>query len=62
MYLVVRGGFFVGTAAGLNPFGFVAMAALVGLFSKQATSKLDELFSTLFRTGKEGELKDKLAR
>jgi hypothetical protein len=62
VYLVLRGGFFVGTSAGgiLNPFGFVAVAALVGLFSKQATSKLDELFGTMFRTDKERELKDKL--
>jgi hypothetical protein len=50
----------MGGAAGLNPFGFVAVAALVGLFSKQATNKLDELFSTMFRTDKERELKDKL--
>jgi hypothetical protein len=62
VYLVIRGGFFVGTSAGgiLNPFGFVAVASLVGLFSKQATNKLDELFSTMFRTDKERELKDKL--
>ena len=62
VYLVIRGGFFVGTSAGgmLNPFGFVAVAALVGLFSKQATNKLDELFNTMFRTDKERELKDKL--
>jgi hypothetical protein len=36
------------------------VAAIVGLFSKQATSKLDELFGTMFRTDKERELKDKL--
>jgi len=62
VYLVIRGGFFSGTPAGgsSNPFGFVAMAALVGLFSRQAISKLDELFSTLFRTDKDRELKDKL--
>jgi hypothetical protein len=62
MYLVIRGGFFASTtgAAALNPWGFVAVAAMVGLFSKQATNKLDELFSTMFRTDKERELKDKL--
>jgi hypothetical protein len=62
VYLVIRGGFFVGTSAGsiVNPFGFVAVATLVGLFSKQATNKLDELFSTMFKTDKERELKDKL--
>lgn len=62
VYLVIRGGFFAaasGTAA-LNPWGLVAVAALVGLFSKQATNKLDELFSTMFRTDKDLELRDKL--
>lgn len=44
----------------MNPFGFVAVACLVVLFSKQATNKLDELFRTMFRTDKERELKDKL--
>jgi hypothetical protein len=62
MYFVIRGGFLAsatGTAE-LNPWGFVAVAALVGLFSKQATNKLDELFSTMFKTDKERELRDKL--
>lgn len=62
MYLVVRGGFLASApgATALNPWGFVAVAALVGLFSKQATNKLDELFTTMFKTDKERELKDKL--
>jgi hypothetical protein len=61
-YLVVRAGFFATTtgATALNPWGFVAVASLVGLFSKQATNKLDELFSTMFRTDKDRELRDKL--
>jgi hypothetical protein len=64
MYFVVRAGFFASTtgANALNPWGFVAVAAMVGLFTKQATNKLDELFSTMFRTEKDRELKDKLAR
>ena len=37
-------------ATTVNPWGIVAVAALVGLFSKQATNKLDELFSTMFQT------------
>jgi hypothetical protein len=55
-YLVVRGGFLsAGTEAGrLNPYGVAALAALVGMFSKQATDKLDELFNTLFRTAATG--------
>lgn len=51
-YLAIRGGFLsTGTEAGkINPFGITALAGLVGMFSKQATDKLDEIFNTLFRT------------
>ena len=61
-YLAVRGGFFTTTtkASEVNPYGITAIAALVGLFSKQATNKLAELFDTLFKTDKGRELKDKL--
>jgi len=63
VYLALRGGFLpTAPPGGVNPFGFVAMAGLVGLFSKQATQKLDEVFTTLFRTDKPGELRDKLER
>jgi hypothetical protein len=63
VYLALRGGFLpTAPPGGVNPFGFVAMAGLVGLFSKQATQKLDEVFTTLFRTDKPAELKDKLQR
>lgn len=55
-YLVIRGGFLsAGTEAGkINPFGIAALAALVGIFSKQAIDKLDEVFNTLFRTASDG--------
>jgi hypothetical protein len=61
-YLAVRGGFFTTStkASEVNPYGITAIAALVGLFSKQATNKLAELFDTLFKTDKGRELKDKL--
>ena len=51
-YLAIRGGFLsAATEAGkINPFGITALAGLVGMFSKQATDKLDETFNTLFRT------------
>jgi hypothetical protein len=51
-YLVLRGGFLsAGTNTGsINPYGIAALAGLVGMFSKQATDKLDEVFNTLFRT------------
>ena len=50
-YFAVRGGFFSAdaSAADVNPYGVAALAGLAGLFSKQATDKLRELFETLFR-------------
>ena len=59
-YAVLRGGFLTGTAADVrvvNPFGAIAVAALVGMFSDKASLKLKEIFDTLFksddkRTGK----------
>ena len=61
-YLGVRGGFFISGTKGtdVNPYGVTAVAGLVGLFSKQATNKLSELFDTLFKTEKGKELRDKL--
>lgn len=61
-YLSVRGGFFMTGTKGtdVNPYGITAVAGLVGLFSKQATNKLSEVFDTLFKTDKGKELKDKL--
>ena len=50
-YFAVRGGFFSGSSqtSSVNPYGIAAMAGLAGLFSKQATDKLREVFETLFR-------------
>jgi hypothetical protein len=61
-YLSVRGGFFMTGTKGsdVNPYGITAVAALVGLFSKQATNKLAEVFDTLFKSDKGKDLKDKL--
>ena len=54
-YFVVRAGLFSGAfadasdgAANVNPFGFAALAGLTGMFAKQATAKLEELFDNLF--------------
>ncbi len=61
-YVAIRGGFLsAGTEAGnINPFGIAALAGLVGMFSKQATDKLNEVFNTLFRTApNEGDSKRK---
>lgn len=49
-YLVIRGGFFSSqaTAQQTSPFGFAALASLVGLFSQQAALKLKEVAETLW--------------
>jgi hypothetical protein len=51
-YVTIRGGLFTGASSGaeINPFGVAALAGLAGMFSKQATDKLDEMFTALFRT------------
>jgi len=50
-YFAIRGGFFGGStdSTDINPYGVAALAGLVGLFSKQATDKLREIFDTAFR-------------
>jgi hypothetical protein len=44
VYLVLRAGLITGGSASQDPFGFAAVAALVGLFSSQAAEKLKEVF------------------
>lgn len=46
----------------LNPYGMMAIACLVGLFSKEASAKLEEVFKSLFAVRKENQpkYKDKL--
>jgi len=57
-YAAVRGGVLAITtgsnakASELNPFGVVSVAAMVGMFSKAATTKLGEVFDTLFKSDK----------
>jgi hypothetical protein len=48
-YVVVRGGFFSPQAniQQTSPFGFAALAAMVGLFSEQAVLKLKEVAETI---------------
>jgi hypothetical protein len=50
-YAVVQAGFFSGDASpqDVSRFGVVALGGLAGLFSKQATDKLREVFETLFK-------------
>jgi hypothetical protein len=55
-YLVLRGGLLSANGSNganlgsLNLHGIVAISAMVGLFSRQATDKLSEVFNALFRT------------
>jgi hypothetical protein len=61
-YLVLRGGLIAPTlsengpnahtATVLNPYGLAAVAAMAGMFSKQATDKLAEVFDVLFHVTK----------
>ena len=54
MYFAARGGLIAGTsgAENLSPYGVAALAGLAGLFSKQASDKLKEVFENLFKTDK----------
>lgn len=56
-YFVIRGGFLsAGTnSSDINPYGIAAISGLVGLFSKQATDKLSEVFDTAFSVEKGGD-------
>jgi hypothetical protein len=52
LYFALRGGLLAadGDSNAVNPYGVGALAALAGLFSKQAADKLSEVFDTAFRT------------
>lgn len=56
-YLVIRGGFFSSqaTTQEMSPFGFAALAGLVGLFSEQAVLKLKQVAETLLARAPKGE-------
>jgi hypothetical protein len=50
LYVALRGGLFSGdfTSKEVNPYGIAAVAGLTGMFSKQATAKLAQLFDVAF--------------
>jgi hypothetical protein len=52
VYFAARGGLIAGNgnAKDLSPYGIAALAGLAGMFSKQATDKLREVFENLFKT------------
>ena len=53
LYFVVRAGLLTSASSpqALNQFGVAMLAIMTGLFSKQATDKLEEVFTTLFKPG-----------
>jgi hypothetical protein len=55
-YLVFRAGLFSpsATTTQVNPFGFAAIAGLVGLFSEQAMEKLRDVFDSLLAPARQG--------
>ena len=56
-YIVIRGGFFSPQAGfkQTSPFGFAALAAMVGMFSEQAVLKLKEVAETVLAKPKPGK-------
>ena len=54
-YVIFRGGLLTGNdTSNVNPFGIAALGGLAGMFSKQATDKLSEVFSTMFNVSADG--------
>jgi hypothetical protein len=55
-YLVIRGGFFSpqSSISDTSPYGFAAMAALIGMFTEQAAEKLKDITETLFAQAPKG--------
>jgi IPT/TIG domain len=49
-YFALRAGF-LSSGTNIDPYGVATISGLTGLFSKQATDKLEEIFNTAFSTG-----------
>ena len=52
-YMLIRGGLIIpngSTEPQINPYGIAGLAALIGMFAKQATDKLADIFDNLFRS------------
>jgi MYXO-CTERM domain-containing protein len=62
VYFAIRGGLISGStgADSLSPYGIAALAGLAGLFSRQATDKLREVFETMFKADHPPQRSDKL--
>ena len=59
LYVVMRAGI-ISSVDAADPYGVLALGFFGGWFSKAATDKLNEVFSTLFSTSKDEERQDKL--
>lgn len=69
LYMVVRGGLFSASLSDsgavmdtANPFGFAALGALAGMFAKEASDKLEEIFKAVFRTAEKPPVAPKIDR
>lgn len=60
IYFVLRAGLLSGGSEAVSPYGVATLAALGGLFSKQATDKLAEVFDRFFSNDVDAGRKDKL--
>jgi hypothetical protein len=54
IYIVLKAGLISGGGATADPYGFAAIAALAGLFSAETTTKLREVFRTIFSAPEPG--------
>jgi len=56
-YFVIRGGFFSPTSSvsDTSPFGFAALAALIGMFTEQAANKLRDVAATVLTPKEQGK-------
>jgi hypothetical protein len=55
-YMLIRGGLIIPngtTEPQINPYGIGGLAALIGMFAKQATDKLADIFDNLFHSDKD---------
>ncbi|MGD2215917.1 MAG: hypothetical protein PVJ64_04150 [Gemmatimonadales bacterium] len=63
VYLLVRGGLLAPSAStgDVNAHGVAGLSGLVGMFSKQASDKLKEVFDLVFTSKGDNERKDKIS-
>ena len=63
-YAVFRGGLLApgSNSAAVNAFGIAGVSGLAGLFSRQATDQLGQLFGAMFGTSADSQRSDKLSQ